>query len=111
MTYKGRACAHGLTLTLQIAAAILTKVIVFEGLTGVTWVRWYLREVSTAVLIGNLTVCFPLALTIYRYCRTTLSTNFAYLSEKTQSWTRGTYASRATEKRSYLDATEAHSQV
>lgn len=49
----------------QIVSAIITKYIVFSGPTEPTWVKWYIREVGTAMLVGNLTLCFPLLLALY----------------------------------------------
>jgi hypothetical protein len=48
-------------------AAIIIKLIIFEniGVEGI-WEIWYIREISTAMLIANLTLCFPLSLAIYR---------------------------------------------
>jgi hypothetical protein len=40
------------------------------GIDPGAWVRWYMREISTAMIVANLTVCFPLILLIWRFiCR------------------------------------------
>ncbi|KAJ3962321.1 hypothetical protein N0V92_000976 [Colletotrichum tropicale] len=40
-------------------AAILTKVSVFTNQTAPIWFLWCVREVSTAMLVGNLPLCMP----------------------------------------------------
>lgn len=42
-------------------AAILTKVTVFENSLQPVWFLWCVREVSTAMLVGNLALCMPIA--------------------------------------------------
>ncbi|KAF9879060.1 UbiD family decarboxylase [Colletotrichum karsti] len=41
-------------------AAILTKVTVFMNNTAPVWFLWCVREVSTAMLVGNLALCMPI---------------------------------------------------
>jgi hypothetical protein len=52
-----------------MVAAILTKVEVFLNPIGNTFMRWYVRELSTAMIVNNLTLCFPLLLAMYRRVR------------------------------------------
>ncbi|KAF6826161.1 UbiD family decarboxylase [Colletotrichum plurivorum] len=42
-------------------AAILTKVTVFANSLQPVWFLWCVREVSTAMLVGNLALCMPIA--------------------------------------------------
>lgn len=66
-----------------IISAILNKVMIFEGTTDAdSWVQWYMRELSTAMLVANLTVCFPLILLIYRFISMVLPMEVADLTKK-----------------------------
>lgn len=52
----------------------MTKVAVFQDPTGDSWMKWYARELSTAMLVNNLTLCFPLFLSMYRRVMSRVST-------------------------------------
>lgn len=60
-----------------ITTAIITKYVEFtSGSLPLPWAAWALRETSTAMLVANLSMCFPLMLSVYRQCRIIVSTNF-----------------------------------
>ncbi|KAI8162148.1 hypothetical protein K4K49_010457 [Colletotrichum sp. SAR 10_70] len=51
-------CLFSLGIFVMLAA-ILTKVSVFTNQTAPIWFLWCVREVSTAMLVGNLPLCMP----------------------------------------------------
>ncbi|KAL3423520.1 UbiD family decarboxylase [Phlyctema vagabunda] len=53
------ACIFSLGI-FTITATILTKISVFNHPTEPVWVLWSIREVSTAMLVGNLILCRPM---------------------------------------------------
>lgn len=82
----------------KIVAAILTKSIVFPYLayqSSTKWLRWYVRELSTAMLVGNLTLCYPLCLFIWRYCKTHATVHYSRAATK---WTNGTVNGQTTKR-------------
>ncbi|KAK2055967.1 hypothetical protein LY76DRAFT_660897 [Colletotrichum caudatum] len=48
-------------------SAILLKVAVFNNLFDPVWLIWCIREVSTAMLVGNLVLCMPILKTWWRF--------------------------------------------
>ncbi|TDZ37423.1 hypothetical protein CTRI78_v011115 [Colletotrichum trifolii] len=57
-------CLFSLGIFVMLAA-ILTKVNVFENNVEPVWFLWCVREVSTAMLVGNLALCMPIARTVW----------------------------------------------
>lgn len=56
---------------------------IFAGNTDPeAWVKWCIREISTAMLVANLTVCYPLILLIYRFFSRLLPTEVVDLTNK-----------------------------
>ncbi|KAF6833244.1 UbiD family decarboxylase [Colletotrichum musicola] len=53
-------CLFSLGIFVMLAA-ILTKVTVFANSVQPVWFLWCVREVSTAMLVGNLALCMPIA--------------------------------------------------
>lgn len=65
-----------------MAAAILTKYIVFTDPTNtVKYMVWYIREISTAMIVNNLAMCYPLGLKIFRVVKTQVETGSRSFSE------------------------------
>ncbi|KAK2036124.1 hypothetical protein LZ31DRAFT_571553 [Colletotrichum somersetense] len=48
-------------------SAILLKVAVFNNLFDPVWLIWCIREISTAMLVGNLVLCMPIFKTWWKF--------------------------------------------